>query len=194
MLKRIFDIIFSLFALILLSPVFLVLSIMIKISSPGPVFYRGKRMAKGGGIFYMHKFRSMVVNADKLGTDLTKYEDERITKIGKFLRKTKLDELPNLIDVLKGDMSIVGPRPESPMYAQHYDERQKRVLDVKPGITGLAQLENRREDLKLKNQADPDSYYINVLMPKKLEIDLYYVENRNFLMDIKIILKTIFGK
>lgn len=194
MLKRIFDIVFSLFALILLSPLFLVLAIIIKISSPGPVFYRGKRMAKGGGIFYMHKFRSMVVNADKLGTDLTKYEDERITKIGKFLRRTKLDELPNLIDVLKGDMSIVGPRPESPMYAQHYDERQKRVLSVRPGITGLAQLENRREDLKLKDQHNPDAYYVNVLMPKKLEIDLYYVENRNFLMDIKIILRTLFGK
>jgi len=192
MLKRIFDILFSLFALILLSPLFLILSIIIKISSPGPVFYKGKRMAKGGGIFYMHKFRSMVTNADKLGTDLTKYEDERITKIGKFLRRTKLDELPNLIDVLKGDMSIVGPRPESPLYAQHYNERQRRVLDVKPGITGLAQLENRREDLKLKDQADPDAYYINVLMPKKLEIDLFYVENRTFLMDIKIILKTLF--
>lgn len=194
MLKRVFDIIFSLFALILLSPLFLVLSIIIKISSPGPVFYRGKRMAKGGEIFYMHKFRSMVVNADKLGTDLTKYEDERITKIGKFLRRTKLDELPNLIDVLKGDMSIVGPRPESPMYAQHYDERQKKVLSVRPGITGLAQLENRREDLKLKDQDDPDAYYINVLMPKKLEIDLYYIENRNFLMDIKIILRTLLGR
>lgn len=194
MLKRIFDIIFSLFALILLSPLFIILPIIIKICSPGPVFYRGKRMAKGGGIFYMHKFRSMVVNADKIGTELTKYEDERITKIGKFLRKTKLDELPNLIDVLKGDMSIVGPRPESPMYAQYYNERQKRVLSVRPGITGLAQLENRREDLKLKDQADPDAYYINVLMPQKLEIDLYYIENRNFLMDIKIILKTLFGR
>ena len=192
MLKRIFDILFSLFALILLSPLFLILSIIIKISSPGPVFYKGKRMAKGGGIFYMHKFRSMVANADKLGTDLTKYEDKRITKIGKFLRRTKLDELPNLIDVLKGNMSIVGPRPESPLYAQHYNERQRRVLDVRPGITGLAQLENRREDLKLKDQADPDAYYINVLMPKKLEIDLFYVENRTFLMDIKIILKTLF--
>lgn len=192
MLKRIFDILFSLFALILLSPLFLILSIIIKISSPGPVFYKGKRTAKGGGIFYMHKFRSMVVNADKFGTDLTKYEDKRITKIGKFLRRTKLDELPNLIDVLKGDMSIVGPRPESPLYAQHYNERQRRVLDVRPGITGLAQLENRREDLKLKDQADPDAYYINVLMPKKLEIDLFYVENRTFLMDIKIILKTLF--
>jgi lipopolysaccharide/colanic/teichoic acid biosynthesis glycosyltransferase len=146
MLKRLFDIISSLIALILLSPLFLFLSVMIKLSSPGPVFYKGKRVARGGGVFFMHKFRSMVANADKLGTDLTKHEDQRITKIGKFLRSTKLDELPNLIDVLNGDMSIVGPRPESPSYAQHYNERQKKVLDVRPGITGLAQLENRRED------------------------------------------------
>lgn len=138
----------------------------------------------------MHKFRSMVANADKIGTDLTKYDDDRITKIGKFLRKTKIDEWANLIDVVKGDMSIVGPRPETPSYAQYYDERQKHVLDVKPGITGLAQLQNRREDLKLKGQANPDEYYIKELMPKKLEIDLYYVENRTFLMDMAIIIKT----
>jgi len=192
MLKRLFDIISSLIALILISPLFLFLSVLIKLSSPGPIFYKGKRVAKGGGIFLMHKFRSMVANADKLGTNLTKHEDQRITKIGKFLRSTKLDELPNLIDVLNGDMSIVGPRPESPSYAQHYNERQKKALDVRPGITGLAQLENRREDLKLKDQADPDAYYINVLMPQKLGIDLFYVENRTFLMDIKIILKTLF--
>ena len=140
----------------------------------------------------MHKFRSMVANADKIGTDLTKHDDQRITKIGKFLRRTKIDEWANLIDVLKGDMSFVGPRPESPSYAQYYNERQKHVLDVKPGITGLAQLQNRREDLMLKDKTDPDDYYIKELMPKKLEIDLYYVENRNFFMDIAIIIKTIF--
>ena len=192
MSKRLFDIISSLIALILLSPLFLFLSVLIKLSSPGPIFYKGKRVAKGGEIFLMHKFRSMVANADKLGTDLTKHEDQRITKIGKFLRSTKLDELPNLMDVLNGDMSIVGPRPESPSYTQYYNDRQKKALDVRPGITGLGQLENRREDLKFKDQADPDAYYINVLMPKKLEIDLFYVENRTFLMDIKIILKTLF--
>ncbi|MEK7397562.1 MAG: sugar transferase [Candidatus Poribacteria bacterium] len=192
MSKRLFDIISSLIALILLSPLFLFLSVLIKLSSPGPIFYKGKRVAKGGEIFLMHKFRSMVANADKLGTDLTKHEDQRITKIGKFLRSTKLDELPNLMDVLNGDMSIVGPRPESPSYTQYYNDRQKKALDVRPGITGSGQLENRREDLKFKDQADPDAYYINVLMPKKLEIDLFYVENRTFLMDIKIILKTLF--
>lgn len=138
----------------------------------------------------MHKFRSMVANADMMGSDLTKYGDNRITWIGRFLRKTKIDEMPNLIDVIKGDMSIVGPRPESPSYTQYYNERQKKALDVRPGITGLAQLENRHEELKLKDQPDPDAYYIKELMPKKVEIDLYYIENRNFLMDLKIILKT----
>jgi len=192
MLKHSFDILVSLIAFILLSPIFLIIAIIIKLTSSGPVFYKGKRVGKGGEIFLMHKFRSMVANADKIGSDLTKYGDNRITGIGKFLRKTKIDELPNLIDVLKGDMSIVGPRPESPSYTQYYDERQKKALHVRPGITGLAQLQNRREELKLKDQADPDTYYIHELMPKKLEIDLYYVENRNFLMDIKIILKTVF--
>ena len=180
----------SLMAFILLSPLFLIITIIIKLTSQGPVFYKGKRVGKGGEIFLMHKFRSMVANADKIGSDLTKYGDNRITGIGKFLRKTKIDELPNLLDVLKGDMSIVGPRPESPSYTQYYDERQKKVLDVRPGITGLAQLQNRREELKLKDQPDPDAYYIHELMPKKLEIDLYYVENRNFMLDLKIILKT----
>jgi len=191
MLKRTFDIVFSLFALILLSLIFLAIAIIIKVSSPGPIFYRGKRLGIGGKIFLMHKFRSMIINADKLGTDLTQYNDQRITKIGKFLRKTKIDELPNLIDVIKGDMSIVGPRPESPSYAKYYNERQRHVLDVKPGITGLAQLQNRREDLKLKEKDNPDEYYINVLMPQKLEFDLFYVENRSFLMDISIIIKTL---
>lgn len=191
MLKRTFDIISSLLALILLSPFFLVIALIIKITSSGPVFYKGKRVGKNGNLFLMHKFRSMVANADKIGTDLTKHDDQRITKIGKFLRKTKIDEWANLIDVLKGDMSMVGPRPESPSYAQYYDEMQKHVLDAKPGITGLAQLQNRREDLKLKDKANPDEYYIKELMPKKLEIDLYYLENRTFLMDVKIIIKTV---
>jgi len=190
MLKRSFDILTSLIAFILLSPLFLIIAIIIKLTSPGPVFYKGKRTRKGGEIFLMHKFRSMIADADKIGSDLTKYGDNRITGIGKFLRKTKIDELPNLIDVIKGNMSIVGPRPESPSYAQYYDERQKKVLDVRPGITGLAQLQNRHEELKLKDQPDPDAYYIQELMPKKVEIDIYYIENRNFLMDIKIILKT----
>ena len=139
----------------------------------------------------MHKFRSMVVNADKIGTDLTPQGDPRVTKVGRFLRKTKIDELPQIIDVLSGKMSLVGPRPESPLYAKHYNERQKRVLDVKPGIVGPAQIIYRHEELILKDKEDPDAYYIQKLMPEKLEIDLDYVENRSFLLDISILFKSL---
>ncbi len=191
MIKRLFDIIVCLGLLILLLPFFLVIALLIKITSPGPVFYKGKRVGKGGKIFYMHKFRSMVVNADKIGTDLTKHKDPRITPFGKFLRRTKIDEMPNLFDVLIGNMSLVGPRPESPQYTKYYNERQRKVLSIRPGITGLSQLENRNEDLKLKDQEDPEKYYIQELMPKKLEIDLYYLENRSLLMDIIILLRTL---
>lgn len=190
-IKRLLDLLGSILGLIALSPLFLVIALVIKFTSPGPVFYKGKRVGKDGKIFLMHKFRSMVANADKLGSDLTKYEDSRITYVGKFLRRTKLDELPNLIDVLKGDMSFVGPRPESPSYVKYYNERQREVLSVKPGITGLAQLENRREDLKLKDKDNPDEYYIRELMPKKLEIDLRYIRQRSLLLDTKILIKTL---
>ena len=132
----------------------------------------------------------MVINADKIGTDLTPKGDPRVTKFGKFLRKTKLDELPQLIDVLKGDMSLVGPRPESPMYAKYYNERQKRVLNVRPGIVGPTQIKYRHEELLLKDKPNPDEYYINELMPKKLEIDLQYLDKQNFFTDIAIIFKA----
>ena len=139
----------------------------------------------------MLKFRSMVVNADQIGTDLTPQDDPRVTRIGRFLRKTKIDELPQIIDVLKGNMSIVGPRPESPLYARHYNERQKQVLVCRPGIVGPTQIEYRHEELILKDKKDPDAYYIQELMPRKLEIDLDYVENRSFLLDIKILFRAL---
>lgn len=189
-MKRFFDILVSILALILLSWLFLICAIFIKLSSRGPVFYKGKRVGRSGNIFLMHKFRSMVINADKIGTDLTPKGDPRVTKFGKFLRKTKLDELPQLIDVLKGDMSLVGPRPESPMYAKYYNERQKRVLNVRPGIVGPTQIKYRHEELLLKDKPNPDEYYINELMPKKLEIDLQYLDKQNFFTDIAIIFKA----
>ena len=139
----------------------------------------------------MYKFRTMVVNAESTGTSLTTYKDPRITQIGDFLRRTKLDELPQLFNVLKGDMSIIGPRPEAPVYVKYYTEEQRRVLSVRPGITGSAQLENRNEELKLKGQSDPEEYYITQLLPEKLKIDLNYIENRSFVLDLKLIFKTI---
>lgn len=191
MLKRSFDILLSLVALVLFAPLFLVCAVIIKLTSQGPVFYRGKRVGRGGREFLMLKFRSMVMNADQIGTDLTPQDDPRVTRIGRFLRKTKIDELPQIIDVLKGNMSIVGPRPESPLYARHYNERQKQVLVCMPGIVGPTQIEYRHEELILKDKKYPDAYYIQELMPRKLEIDLDYVENRSFLLDIKILFKAL---
>ncbi len=191
MSKRFIDIAASLLAMFLLTPVFLILAVVIKLTSRGPVFYKGRRVGKGGEIFLMHKFRSMVVNADQIGTDLTPHGDPRVTRVGRFLRRTKVDEIPQIIDVLRGKMSLVGPRPESPLYARHYDERQKRVLSVRPGMVGPAQIKYRHEELMLKDREDPDAYYIRQLMPRKLEIDLDYVENMSFLLDVGILFKSL---
>jgi lipopolysaccharide/colanic/teichoic acid biosynthesis glycosyltransferase len=191
MSKRFIDITISLLALILLAPVFLILAVVIKLTSRGPVFYEGRRVGRGGEIFLMHKFRSMVVNADQMGTDLTPHGDPRVTRVGRFLRRTKVDEIPQIIDILRGKMSLVGPRPESPLYARYYDERQKHVLSVRPGMLGPAQIKYRHEELMLKDKEDPDAYYIRELMPRKLEIDLDYVENMNFLLDVGILFKSL---
>jgi lipopolysaccharide/colanic/teichoic acid biosynthesis glycosyltransferase len=188
--KRIFDLVFATSGLILLSPLFLFATLLAKFQSPGPIFYRAKRVGRGGQIFEMYKFRTMVINADALGASLTTYRDSRITAAGRFLRCTKLDELPNLINVIKGDMSLVGPRPEAPVYVQHYTEAQKQVLRVRPGITGPSQIANRNEDEKLKGQTNPEQYYITELIPKKLMLDLQYIETQNFTVDIVWILKT----
>lgn len=191
MLKRFIDITISLLALILLAPVFLILAVLIKSTSRGPVFYKGRRVGRGGEIFLMRKFRSMVVNADQIGTDLTPHGDPRVTEVGRFLRRTKVDEIPQIIDILRGKMSLVGPRPESPLYARYYDERQKHVLSVRPGMVGPAQIKYRHEELMLKDREDPDAYYIRELMPRKLEIDLDYVENMSFLLDVGILFKSL---
>lgn len=191
--KRAFDISCALIGLTILSPVFLICIILAKFQSPGPVFYRAKRIRRHGEIFLMFKFRTMVVNAESMGTSLTTYKDPRITKIGNVLRRTKLDELPQLLNVLKGNMSIIGPRPEAPVYVKYYTEEQQRVLSVRPGITGPAQLENRNEELKLKGQSDPVEYYITQLLPEKLNIDLNYIENCSFALDLKVIFKTLWA-
>ena len=139
----------------------------------------------------MYKFRTMVLNADTIGSSLTSYADPRVTSIGGFLRQAKLDELPQLINVLNGDMSVIGPRPETFDHVEYYTEEQRRVLCVKPGIAGMTQLEYRDEEQKLKGQFDPNAYYINVLMCEKLKIDLTYIEKRSLFLDLKLFLKTI---
>lgn len=188
--KRTFDLGVAMIALLLLSPLFFLASLLAKSQSKGPVFYKAKRVGKHETLFEMYKFRTMVVNADTLGGSLTTYRDTRITPIGRFLRWTKLDELPNLINVIKGEMSLIGPRPEAPNYVKYYTEIQKQVLQVKPGMTGPSQLANRDEEEKLKGQKDAEHYYITELMPKKLALDLHYVATQSIASDIGWLLKT----
>ena len=196
--KRAFDVLFGTVGFVLLSPCFLLGCVLAKLQSAGPVFYKAKRVGKDEVLFEMYKFRTMVVNADKIGCSLTTYRDARITRIGRFLRWTKLDELPNLINVIRGEMSLVGPRPEAPIYVQHYTSAQKQVLQVKPGMTGPSQLANRHEAEKLKARANPEHYYITELMPKKLAVDLHYVATQSLAADLGWLLKTfrvvVFGR
>lgn len=192
MIKRLFDIIFSFFGLILVSPLFLVIAILIKRESPGPSFYRGKRVGKNGKIFRIFKFRSMVLDAEKLGGPSTSADDPRLTKIGKFLRRHNLDELPQIINILKGEMSFVGPRPEVPSEVEIYEEETKKIiLSVKPGMTDLATLENIHEEEILRGSKDPHQTYREIIKPQKLKLAKEYVKNRSFWLDIKIILKTL---
>lgn len=190
-LKRPFDVILSTIILLLFLPLFLLGCFLAKIQSIGPVFYKAKRVGQNGQEFVMYKFRTMVENADKIGMGLTTHRDERVTRIGRLLRFTKLDELPNFINVIKGNMSLTGPRPESPAYVKYYSEDQRKVLLVKPGITGPSQIVNRNEEVKLAAQIDPEQYYITELMPKKLALDLHYVATQSFISDIGWILKTL---
>jgi len=172
--KRIFDVVASIIALIVLSPLFLIVALAIKLSSKGPVLYKQQRVMKGGKLFNILKFRTMVADADSIGPPLTQKDDPRITRLGKFLRLSSIDELPQLINVLKGEMSLVGPRPEVPSIVARYEKWQRRVLDAQPGITGLAQISGR-DDLSIND---------------KLRYDMYYLRNHSLSLDIKIILKT----
>jgi lipopolysaccharide/colanic/teichoic acid biosynthesis glycosyltransferase len=192
MLKRIFDFLVSLFGLIIFSPLFLIISILIKLDSEGPVFYRGERIGKDGKPFRIFKFRTMVKDAEKMGGPSTSADDPRLTKIGKILRKYKLDELPQLINVLKGEMSLVGPRPEVKMYVDMLKPEEKEIiLSVKPGMTDLASLWDFHEEEFLKGSKDPEKTYLEKIRPKKIQLQIEYVKNRSFLLDLKIILKTI---
>ncbi len=189
-MKRLFDIIASFFGLLLIFPILLIVSILIKLDSKGGVFYRQVRVGKGGVDFRIFKFRTMHTDADKLGLITIGGRDPRVTKIGYYLRKYKLDELPQLINVLVGDMSFVGPRPEVRKYVDLYTEEQRKVLQVRPGITDLASIEFRNENEILEQQQNPNQYYIDVIMPHKININLKYLQNRSLLTDIGVIFKT----
>ncbi len=191
-MKRLFDIIFSLIGLIITAPLLLVVAFVIKINSKGPVFFRGTRIKKDGKRFKIFKFRTMVVDADKLGGPSTASDDSRLTKIGKWLKKYQLDELPQLINVLLGDMSLVGPRPEVPFYVNMFtDEEKEVILSVKPGLTDWASLWNFHEGELLKGSSDPEKAYQEKIRPKKIRLQIKYVKERSFLIDLKIIIKTI---
>ncbi|UZP03062.1 sugar transferase [Clostridium botulinum] len=189
--KRIFDFVCSTLGIIILSPIFILLSIMIKTGSDGPVFFKQIRVGEDGKDFEILKFRTMVVDAEKLGKQITVGNDNRITKIGSFLRKYKLDELPQLINVFKGDMSLVGPRPEVPRYVNMYNDEQRKVLEVKPGITDLASIRYKDENALLGKAENPEEFYINTIMPDKLALNLEYINKSNVFFDIYIIVKTI---
>lgn len=190
-MKLLFDIVFSLLGLAVFSPFMAALALLIKREDGGPVLYRGRRVGRHGRTFRIFKFRTMVINADKMGGSSTPNNDPRITNIGKFLRKYKLDELPQLINVLKGDMSIVGPRPEVQRYVNMFSDEEKTILTVRPGITDWASLWNIDEGSILAGSQDPEREYMEKIRPRKLELQLKYVKERSLMTDVKIIVLTL---
>ncbi len=192
MIKRLLDIIISFFGLALTSLFLLIIAILIKFTSKGPVFYRGARVGYRGKPFRIFKFRTMVEKAEELGGPSTAGDDPRLTKIGKSLKKYQLDELPQLINVIKGEMSLVGPRPEVKMYVDMMLKGERdTILSVRPGMTDLASLWNFHEGEILRGSSDPEKAYMEKIRPEKIRLQMEYVKNRSFLLDLKIILKTI---
>jgi lipopolysaccharide/colanic/teichoic acid biosynthesis glycosyltransferase len=197
-MKRLLDIFISFFGLILLSPVFLATSLAVKLEDKGPVLYRAKRVGLYGVTFNMYKFRTMVAAAENIGPASTSSDDSRITKTGMLLRRLKIDEIPQLLNVLLGNMSIVGPRPEIKRFTDLFTGEEKAILNVKPGITDWASIWNFDEGKVLKGAEDPDGVYMEIIRPEKIRLQLQYVKNHNFFIDLKIIFltitKIIFGK
>ena len=190
-MKRWFDLILSLLGLIVLAPVFAAVAAAIRIESAGPVFYRGVRAGRYGKAFRIFKFRTMVEDAEKIGGPSSSSDDPRITRVGNFLRRYKLDELPQLLNVVKGEMSLVGPRPEVLQEVVLYTEEEKRLLEVRPGITDWASIRFRNEGEILRGSADPHAAYREKIRPEKIRLGLEYVERRSFLTDCKIIVRTL---
>ena len=189
--KRIFDIVLSLLILIITSPFFLLLAIAIKLDSPGPVFYRQVRVGLYGQDFRIFKFRTMVQNADKIGLSLTVGDDPRITRVGRFIRKCRLDEFSQLLNVLSGSMSLVGPRPEVRRYVDAYRPEYMATLLVRPGITAPSSIAFKDEDRLLENSEDPEKTYIEEVLPPKMKLNLEYLERISVWGDIKILFQTV---
>ena len=191
MLIRLLDIVLSLLGLIFLLPIFLILAVWMKFDSQGSIFFRQIRVGKDGSDFRIYKFRTMIVNAEKMGIITIGERDPRITNSGYFLRKYKLDELPQLINVLKGEMSFVGPRPEVRKYVEMYNQEQLKILTVKPGITDYASIEYINEDEILGKSLDPERTYIEEIMPQKIKYNMKYINNKTMIEYFKIIFLTI---
>ena len=189
--KRLFDLIVSFIAIVLLSPILLLIALVIKLDSKGPVFFKQVRVGRNEEEFEIFKYRTMVVDAEKLGKQITVGKDPRITSVGHFLRKYKIDELPQLFNVFNGTMSFVGPRPEVPRYTRLYNVEQRQVLQVRPGITDLASIKYRNENEVLAHSPNPEKTYIEEVMVDKLNLNLDYIAHRSFWMDIKIIMQTL---
>jgi lipopolysaccharide/colanic/teichoic acid biosynthesis glycosyltransferase len=188
--KRVLDLFVALLGLLLVSPLFVLVAASIKLDSRGPVFYGGLRVGQGGRPFRMLKFRTMVVNAERLGASSTADDDPRVTRVGRLLRRFKLDELPQLLNVLKGDMSLVGPRPQVQWAVDLYSEEERFVLSVPPGITDYASVRFPNEGEILKGSTDPDRDYMTKIHPEKMRLSLEYVRNRSFRADLMILWQT----
>jgi|SRR5215469_3177495 len=189
--KRAFDLLVSALGLFFLSPIMVIVMIAIRLGSPGPAIYRGRRVGLNGRPFDILKFRTMVVDAERLGGSCTPDDDVRITKLGRWLRKSKLDELPQLVNVLLGEMSFVGPRPELERFTNMYDRRQRRILSVKPGITDLATMWDSDEGAVLAGERDPERVYREKILPTKLRLQLEYVQSASFFLDLRILVETL---
>lgn len=192
LIKRLFDIIVSLFALVCLSPVYLILAVAIKIDSPGPVFYRQERITQYGKSFRIHKFRTMVQNADK-GLQVTVNNDNRITRVGKIIRDCRLDEIAQLIDVIQGNLTLVGVRPESPKYVAEYTDEMMATLLLPAGVTSLASIYYKDEAKMLDGVDDADKIYIEEILPQKMYYNLKGIEEFSFFGDIKVMFMTVFA-
>lgn len=190
-MKRLFDIMFGMTVILVFHPVLWIVVVIIKLYDMGPVFYKAPRTGRHGKQFRMYKFRTMVVNADKIGPSSTTRSDVRITPIGRFLRKTKLDEIPQFLNVINGTMSIVGPRPDVKSFTDLFTEEEKAILTVKPGITDYASIHFNDEGSILEGSDDPDKTYMEVIWPEKKRLQLKYVNEHSFLTDIKIIWLTL---
>jgi len=188
--KRAFDATVAAVGLVLTSPVVAVAAVVVKLDSPGPAIYRGPRIGRDGKPFHIYKLRTMRVDAASQGAAVTGAKDPRVTSVGRLLRRTKLDELPQLLNVLRGEMSLVGPRPEAPDFVKHYTAEQQMVLSVRPGITGLASIAYLDEE-EILGEGDPERRYIDSVMPQKLALELEYVRSASFGGDLKILARTV---